>query len=74
MGYDLTNAVMDIANERRYSELTSDPYDIVLIKKFFEKEKVSKKKNKKPRRNRRSKKETTEGMQLAIFAMTIFLA
>lgn len=53
LGYDLSNLVMDIANERRFNELSPEPLEIILVKKSFEK---TREKKKKPRKQRRPRK------------------
>ena len=55
LGYDLSNLVLDIANERRLEELTTEPQEIYLVKKSFEKTREKKKKARKPRGRWKSK-------------------
>lgn len=62
LGYDLTNVVMDIANESRYNDLADEPLEIILIKKSFEKTGEKKKKKKRNRRQRRGKARDSEDL------------
>lgn len=55
LGYDLSNLVMDIANERRFSELPHEPQEIILVKKSFEKTREKKRKLRRQRRPRRGR-------------------
>ena len=61
LGYDLTSAVMDVGNEMRFQELSYEPPDVILVKKFQEKTEKSKKKK---RRKRPQRSNTTTSVPI----------